>query len=238
MSETDDEGDQPDSVQTEKISSPQPRNNDEADRAAAAVQVSEGVSFLSSRLPDQEKLDSILEEQAELQKQDRALLTVDVSGGSQYFSEPEMTPPTTSPMGSRPATPVLSDSELEVGQRTATAGSANVKRDEQQSWEWGQLPTSSTSAVRKEVKDTGPEAPTSSEAQKKDERPEIEPSSWTSFFWRGRKKSSDVQVSSPYCIIPEHSLGLCNFLLLITFPYQGLFVHIGRLLKILQLLLI
>ena len=196
MSETDDEGDQPDSVQPEKISSPQPRNNDEADRAAAAVQVSEGVSFLSSRLPDQEKLDSILEEQAELQKQDRALLTVDVSGGSQYFSEPEMTPPTTSPMGSRPATPVLSDSELEVGQRTATAGSANVKRDEQQSWEWGQLPTSSTSAVRKEVKDTGPEAPTSSEAQKKDERPEIEPSSWTSFFWRGRKKSSDVQVSS------------------------------------------
>ena len=42
------------------------RNNDEMDRAVTS-QTPEGVSFLQSRLPDQEKLDSILEHQVRIQ---------------------------------------------------------------------------------------------------------------------------------------------------------------------------
>jgi len=43
----------------------------------------------------------------------------------------------TSPVGSRPPSPVLSDSELEVPQR-------NSVKPEEQRWEWGQLPTNSS----------------------------------------------------------------------------------------------
>ena len=59
----------------------------------------------------------------------------------QYFSEPEISPGT-SPMGSRPPSPILSDSEYETrGHR----GSITKKETAaEQSWEWGQLPTSTT----------------------------------------------------------------------------------------------
>ena len=56
-------------AESRKNSSGSFRNNDEADRAVAG-QTPDGISFLLSRLPDQEKLDSILEHQAELEKQD------------------------------------------------------------------------------------------------------------------------------------------------------------------------
>ncbi len=68
-------------------------------------------------------------------------MAVDISPSSHYFSEPDLSPSTT-PVGSRPPSPVLSDSELEVGQRV-TVGPAAVKQEEQ-SWEWGQLPTTMT----------------------------------------------------------------------------------------------
>jgi len=52
------------SVDSRKNSAGSYRNNDEMDRAAVcAGQTPDGVSFLLSRLPDQEKLDSILEHQ-------------------------------------------------------------------------------------------------------------------------------------------------------------------------------
>jgi len=140
------------------------RNNDEMDRAVA-IQVSEGISFLMSRLPDQEKLDSILEHQTELKKQDkqeRSMLSVDIPSTSHYFSEPELSP-VTSPVGSRPSSPILSDSELEVGQRSAAPGPVGVKQEEQR-WEWGQLPTKSSSA-KKESKDSGPPASGSNDGQ-------------------------------------------------------------------------
>jgi hypothetical protein len=51
------------SVDSRKNSAGSFRNNDEMDRAVCAGQTPDGVSFLLSRLPDQEKLDSILEHQ-------------------------------------------------------------------------------------------------------------------------------------------------------------------------------
>ena len=52
------------SVDSRKNSAGSYRNNDEMDRApVCSGQTPDGVSFLLSRLPDQEKLDSILEHQ-------------------------------------------------------------------------------------------------------------------------------------------------------------------------------
>lgn len=131
------------------------RYQDELDKAPAG-QTPESVSFLLSRLPDQEKLDSILEQQAELEKQDmdsspkhvRDSLKVEINTTRHgYFSEPDLTP-VTSPIGSRPPSPVLSDSELEVPQRMNASAAASVK--EEQRWEWGQLPTTTTPAEQKQ----------------------------------------------------------------------------------------
>jgi hypothetical protein len=90
---------------------------------------------------------------AELEKKDlsqqsvRSKLTVDIAANSHYFSEPDLTP-VTSPVGSRPPSPVLSDSELEVAQRVTVTAGAN--KQEEQSWEWGKLPTTSTLKEAKE----------------------------------------------------------------------------------------
>ena len=78
----------------------------------------------------------------------REQLTVDIDAGSHYFSEPDLTP-VTSPVGSRPPSPVLSDSELEVAQRVNVSSSSN--KMEEQSWEWGKLPTTSSLKEVKEV---------------------------------------------------------------------------------------
>ena len=171
------------------------RNNDELDRAAPG-QTPDGISFLSSRLPDPEKLDSILE--AELEKQDqhqgRSKLSVEIAANSHYFSEPDLTP-TTSPVGSRPSSPVLSDSELEVGQRV-TVGPAPVKQEEQ-SWEWGQLPTKLSQADQ-EAKESSQTAPIPASSNReiegsgqdpKKEAKSGEGTGWVSYFWRGRQKS-------------------------------------------------
>jgi hypothetical protein len=56
-------------------------------------------------------------------------------------------------MGSRPPSPVHSDSELEIGQRlkVGVASTAAKKQEEEQSWEWGQLPSSSTMGQKEGV---------------------------------------------------------------------------------------
>ena len=101
-------------------------------------------------------------------------MTVDIAANTHYFSEPDLSP-VTSPVGSRPPSPVLSDSELEVAQRVTVTAGAN--KQEEQSWEWGKLPTTSTLKEAKEpAEKTGsgpsdanlrPEAATGSKEEEK-----------------------------------------------------------------------
>jgi hypothetical protein len=201
------------SAESRKNSSGSFRNNDEMDRAIVMSQTPDGVSFLLSRLPDQEKLDSILEHQAELEKQDlnqqqqqsvtgsvRTKLTLGLDSGSHYFSEPDLTP-VTSPVGSRPPSPVLSDSELEVQPRVNLGPAAG--KQEEQSWEWGKLPTTSSAAALKEIKEPAVQQPGENEiiAQGPESGHGLkggEPkpvggegsAGWgLSYLWRGRQKS-------------------------------------------------
>merc|ERR1712223_1954995 len=48
--------------------------------------------------------------------------------------------------GSRPGSPVMSDTEFETGKRgsISTSGGGSGKKEAEQSWEWGQLPSSTT----------------------------------------------------------------------------------------------
>ncbi len=73
-------------------------------------------------------------------------------GRMDYYSEPEMSPMVMSPIGSRPATPILSDTEYETNR--SAPGTAEAS-DGQQSWEWGQLPTTSTSSQGDDAKCEG-----------------------------------------------------------------------------------
>ena len=115
-------------------------------------------SFFLSRLPEPEKLGEILlsEEQDTIKQKKKSLedgnakaTTVMLSTESskrrtsesllyqtdlQYFSEPEVE---TSPMASRPSSPVQSDTEFEAAKREEDA----AEEDTEQSWEWGQMPT-------------------------------------------------------------------------------------------------
>ena len=92
----------------------------------------------------------------------------------QYFSEPEMSP-VTSPMGSRPGSPVLSDTEFESQRR---AEEQQQLDENEQSWEWGKLPTNSPSTPDR----------AKSEDLKKDEE-KTESRGWgLSYLWRGSGK--------------------------------------------------
>lgn len=133
-------------------------------------------------------------------------MTVDISASAHYFSEPDMTP-MTSPVGSRPSTPVLSDSELEVAQRVIGVAPAVVVKQEEQSWEWGQLPSTSVPAPLKESKDLDPSIQSSSTAginaqesgeNHKTEQKSGEGTGWVSYFWRGRQKSEKSN-GNPVC---------------------------------------
>jgi len=73
----------------------------------------------------------------------------------QYFSEPEISPGT-SPMGSRPGSPILSDTEFETGKgqkrgSISASGGAGKEAAAEQSWEWGKLPSSITPSHHKET---------------------------------------------------------------------------------------
>jgi hypothetical protein len=140
----------------------------------------------------------------------RSKLTAEIAASSHYFSEPDLTP-VTSPVGSRPSSPVLSDSELEVGQRlNAGVAAAASKKQEEQSWEWGQLPSTS-SAGPKDAAETAQLASGSASAaaiksaesgQKsgQDKSGAEGSAGWVSYFWRGRQKNEKAagnQVSAP-----------------------------------------
>ena len=86
-------------------------------------------SFFLSRLPEAEKLDEIMKiEEAENSKKSpgeessgnsatlsrKGSCAVGAAITVQYFSEPEMSP-VTSPIGSRPGSPILSDTGMEIG---------------------------------------------------------------------------------------------------------------------------
>ena len=66
--------------------------------------------------------------------------------------------PVTSPMGSRPGSPVMSDTEFETGKRGSISGQitgssgGSGKKEAEQSWEWGQLPSSTTPTHQKTSK--------------------------------------------------------------------------------------
>ena len=81
-----------------------------------------------SRLTD-ENIESLLEKDAAEEKP-AANEPPQTASDANYYSEPEMTP-MTSPLGSRPGTPVLSDTEYETKQRgkmDATPPGANSQQ--------------------------------------------------------------------------------------------------------------
>jgi len=115
-------------------------------------------NLLLSRLPQEaEIMDSIATDDQELLKEmeteatPRSSLPISIERQFNYFSEPEISPGT-SPMGSRPGSPenCLSDSEFETGKRGSISGQisgssgGSGKKEAEQSWEWGQLPSSTT----------------------------------------------------------------------------------------------
>ena len=108
-------------------------------------------SLLLSRLPQPEDLDSLVKdaeasEASEAEKENKGSLPIDIERKLQYFSEPEISPGT-SPMGSRPGSPVMSDTEFETGKRGSVSGPSGGQKkasEAEQSWEWGQLPSSTT----------------------------------------------------------------------------------------------
>merc|ERR1712008_358949 len=115
-----------------------------------------GKNLLLSRLPiEPEIMDSIAtdtdqeikEMNLEAAGSVRSSLPLNIERQFNYFSEPEISPGT-SPMGSRPGSPdnVMSDSEFETGKRGSISGSGGSggKKEAEQSWEWGQLPSSIT----------------------------------------------------------------------------------------------
>ncbi len=122
-----------------------------------ASQKSDEHSFLLSRLGG-ESINNILDSQ-ELKKEsgrqneagrgeDNPVVVGSAPSRMDYYSEPEMSP-IMSPIGSRPATPILSDSEYETKQH----GTQSVSDEDgtQQSWEWGQMPTSTVQTVAQGV---------------------------------------------------------------------------------------
>jgi phosphatidate phosphatase LPIN len=96
-------------------------------------------SFLQSRLGNS-AFDSLLDSQEHMHREEKESRAT--AATMDYFSEPEMT----SPQGSRPPTPVQSDTEYETKRekkKSAVAG--------EQSWEWGKLPMSAKDAAAKDA---------------------------------------------------------------------------------------
>ncbi len=102
--------------------------------------------LLLSRLGGEAAIDSFLTSQEQLGKEkEQQQQQPDFN----YYSEPDL-----SPAGSRSGSPVMSDSELEK-QKTPIAS-----QQQQQNWEWGQLPSSTTTATVAD--DNVPTSPSSS----------------------------------------------------------------------------
>ena len=127
-------------------------------------------SLLLSRLPNPELLDSCVVDEDDPRAASEAIKLEDLQSSKiksniagslpiaiekpQYFSEPEISP-ANSPNGSRPPTPtgILSDTEYETRSHRGSISSMSKKEAAaEQSWEWGQLPTSTSPQHSKEVK--------------------------------------------------------------------------------------
>eukprot|EP00095_Tigriopus_kingsejongensis_P000826 snap_masked-scaffold63_size435493-processed-gene-2.4 protein:Tk00826 transcript:snap_masked-scaffold63_size435493-processed-gene-2.4-mRNA-1 annotation:"phosphatidate phosphatase lpin3" len=124
-------------------------------------------SFLESRLGDQ-PIESILQTQEKLDKAQSSQRRPNTN----YYSEPEMI----SPEGSRPSTPILSDTEYETKRQIST---------EEQSWEWGQLPSTSLSPpkpMHKEMSDSKLQA-----LSKGKDEVDSRQRSWTFSFWKSKE---------------------------------------------------
>lgn len=118
---------------------------------SSSVVTETGTSLLLSRLP----LDSdqvVGSDDKESEKESNSL-PLALERKLQYFSEPEISPGT-SPMGSRPGSPVMSDTEFETkGKRGSISGApgAGNSKEAEQSWEWGKLPSSTTPQHSKDM---------------------------------------------------------------------------------------
>merc|ERR550532_3280198 len=148
----------------------------------------ESGSLLLSRIPDSFDVEEQnLEE--EMQEKNKSL-PIEIEKRLQYFSEPELSPGT-SPMGSRPGSPVMSDTEYEIRDRSSSArnslpGSKKDSNASEQSWEWGQFPqnTPQHTSEDKKVKKSN---------QTVDDTAAQNKSGWgiSSYFFGGKKESSN-----------------------------------------------
>ena len=151
-------------------------------------------SFLSSRLPDQEQLDSMFSkpDQEPSDESDEGNKNVSSSrnGHVQYFSDPESYSPITSPIGSRPGSPIMSDSEImsESCVLKKTREDEEKERGEQ-SWEWGKLPSTTIKPAQDKI------SKTSIQECNKTEEPKTvastEESGWKFLWFRSRSESSN-----------------------------------------------
>ena len=149
-------------------------------------------SFLSARLPDQQQLDSMLSKQesdiSEDSDEGRKNLPSARNDQIQYFSEPETYSPITSPLGSRPGSPIMSDSEImssESSELRKTRENEEKERGEQ-SWEWGKLPSTTTTPAQDKARKASLETIGNKKEDSKTEDV-TEDSRW-SFWWSTSSK--------------------------------------------------
>ena len=153
-------------------------------------------SFLSSRLPDQEQLDSMFSKPDQEPSDDSDEGNKNVSSNRnahvQYFSDPENYSPIASPMGSRPGSPIMSDSET----MSESAVLKKTREDEgkergEQSWEWGKLPSTTTKPAQDKISKTSIEEGNKTEEPKTETS--TEDSGWKFLWFRGRSESSNTR---------------------------------------------
>ena len=153
-------------------------------------------SFLTSRLPDAQQLDSMFSktypEPSDDSDEGKKNMSSSRNGHVQYFSDPENYSPINSPIGSRPGTPIMSDSEIMSSESSVLkkARENEGKQRGEQSWEWGQLPSTTTTPSQDNTSQTS--------FQQKDTKVEIdktetaaEDSGWKFLWFRSRSESSN-----------------------------------------------
>ena len=150
-----------------------------------ATNVSGEQSFLMSRL-GHGNIDEILDSQKKADDQKKKVAAMEAARRMDYYSEPEMTP-MTSPRGSRPPSPVLSDTEYETKrQQQDTSG----EQPKEQSWEWGKLPNSSSGQSDEDddskTKDLSGEGEAGGKVN--EQGGDQEQKSWTWSFFKSRKE--------------------------------------------------
>ena len=153
-------------------------------------------SFLSARLPNQEQLDSMLSKQDSGNSSGEERKRKSAGEIVHYFSEPETYSPITSPIGSRPGSPIMSDSEImsESSERKKTRKDEEKEKG-QQSWEWGQMPSTATSPSQEASRKASQDADGKDESKTTENTGED--SRWTFWWMRGRSESSSNKPQKP-----------------------------------------